>query len=122
INMRVHVAKAGPGETAFGAPVVAHASGPNTYDKPWVAFTQSGSIVITHTESDNATFSRATLLASKDGVTWNPPVPLPGASLRSLITLCASASTPRIFAAFVANGADTTIGLQWSDDDGAHWS
>lgn len=121
-SMRLNVAKAGPGATAFGPAVIAHAAGANSYDKPWITITKKGTIVVTHTESDSMTFSNATLVASKDGVTWNAPVTLPGASIRGLISVCASASTPRLYATYVIEGGASLIGLQWSDDEGVTWS
>jgi len=118
-NMRLYVAKSGPGATSFEAPVIAHDVGTDFYDKPWMTITHAGTLVISQTASDEMTYSHAVVLTSADGVKWKP-VTLPGFSARSLIYVCASRSTPRLFATWVSQSSPLQIAAQSSDDD-ATW-
>jgi hypothetical protein len=119
-NMRLYAAKSGPGTMAFAAPVVAHDASSDLYDKPWMTITQAGTLVISHTASDDMTYSHAIALTSADGAKWKA-VTLPGASARSLVYVCASRSTPRLFATYLTQSNPLQIATQSSDDEGLTW-
>lgn len=119
-KMRLYVARSGPGTTAFAPPVIAQDVTADLYDKPWITLTHAGTLVVSHTQSDNMTYSHAVVVTSKDGAAWSQGT-LPGASARSLVYVCASRSTPRLFATYLSQASPLEIAVQSSDDEGITW-
>jgi hypothetical protein len=118
------VAKAGPGATKFDPPVTAVQPSTigDTYDKPWIAISQKGTVMISFSRSDSMTYSNVVVVTSPDGAKWKE-VKLPGYTTRALPTVCASRTSPRVYAAWIeADMTTEKIAAQWSDDEGVTWS
>jgi hypothetical protein len=109
---KVFVARAAPGETTFGAPVLVNASanvGP--FDKPVIAVTKNQSIVVAYI--DYGTGHVVLGRSADSGATFTRTDP---ANFGALPTPCADPDTGRVWVTFLSGTGK--VSLRWSDDDG----
>jgi len=114
----IFVASAAPGATSFGPPVRVSAPASKKFDKPTIAVTRRGTLLVTYDLSDG----RGSAVAARSddgGATWTrAPIPPARKRGRWLFAVCAPPTGDRVWVTFASKEG---IGLQWSSDDGRTW-
>jgi hypothetical protein len=131
-DMQVYVAKATPKTFKFLPPVLA--SEPDLpassfLDKPWIAVTPKGSVVVSYARFDNNQLLLDSARSADGGQTFTRTPILKSDNLESfynLCYLCVSQETGRLYATFLdvqQFGQQTVIKteLSFSDDDAQSW-
>ena len=111
-DTRVYVASAAPGATAFGEPRQVSAA-PAGLDKPWIAVTPRGALLVCHASSGGVACAR-----SVDGASWQPSKVMGTGGDVELPFVCTSGDDARVYVAYMTFAGPR---LSWSDDDGASW-
>jgi hypothetical protein len=117
-DMQVYVARAEPGAPAFGAPVplIVPADPLELYDKPWIAVTQTGALLVTYAREDGTIFAAR---SADQGQSWTSSVVVPGGTFHNLAYPCTSPAGGRDYVVYFD---DFGIALRASDDDGQSWT
>lgn len=122
-DMHVYAAKAPAGTTTFGAPVdVSNSQPSDQFDKPWIAITQDGGVLVTYAKTSTGGIYAA---KSMDFTTWNNSPIAEGGSFRNLMFPCVPSMGSRVYVTNVLvtnNTGVNAIELHWSEDGGATWA
>jgi hypothetical protein len=111
---RLHLAKAAPGATSFEpAIVISDSAQAGPYDKPVIAVTKTGTIVISYTD---IALNQIMVARSTDGKNFTRTQSGKSDPAPSLSMPCPSIDGGRMWVVY--RGA-TSVQLRWSDDDGA---
>jgi hypothetical protein len=120
----IYVAKAKAGADAFGAPTVIDTF--SSGDKPWIAVTAAGSILVTYMTTVGSTSTLHVQRSTDDLSSFTDTIlyTSPGGESANFLAACASKTSTgrRVWAMHKAVEA-TVSGqrLHWSDDDGSTW-
>ena len=116
VDMQIYVAKAAAGSSTFAPPaVVSDPSSTAELDKPWIAVTGKGTIVVTYASVDMAQSTETIVAArSTDGSAFTRVDLATGSGHRNLAMPCVAAD-----ALYVVYLGEEGLVLRRSDDDGA---
>ncbi|MFO0548511.1 MAG: sialidase family protein [Polyangiaceae bacterium] len=127
-NMTVLVARAPAGVPEFDPAIAAVAGTPNDLrDKPWIAHTPEGTIMVTFAEANGTGFD-AVAVRSFDGANWERNTIMHDGAFNIFRNLIYPCTDPidggRLHAVWVAldQGLNASIETAFSDDLGANWS
>jgi hypothetical protein len=117
-DMKIRAHRLGWTEDEFGPSVDVDSSSTGG-DKPWIAVTRAGTVVLTYMVDRGGQNSEERMARSTDqGATWQ--VVRVSSAPGNFIVPCTSKTGDRVWATFI-DFRTAQVFLQWSDDDGQTW-